>query len=241
MGLDVATTSAALMEALQPKGFRFVDPEVVAVNTQSNVAAAGLGGNTADAVMLGRSYQADVIVLGRTVVKQGTIGRYQPQGMVSMGAVVTLRVLRADTGEVIARADNSGAQLGPSPLDGGRRAIRYVMERLVPDLETQILDRWSADVAGSTTMELVIVNELEFADVQRFMSLLPYYVRGVEDVTMRNYAEGFATLELRSRGDAMGLAGELAAKEWDEFTISVAGVTANRVRIRVEPKGKGSG
>ena len=237
MSLDVAITTTALMDALQPKGFRFVDPATVAMNTQANVAAAALAGNTEDAVLLGRSYQADVIVLGRTVAKQGAIGKYRPAGMVSMQAVVSLRVLRADTGEIIARADESGAQLGPSPLVGARNAIRRVMQRLGANIEGQILDRWSADVTSDTTLELVIVSGLGFSDVQKFMNLLPYYVRGVEGVVLRNFAEGMTMLELRFKGDATALASELSAKQWDEFAVAVAGVTANRVRVRVTPKG----
>ncbi len=234
--LDVAATTSALMDALQPKGFRFVDPFTVAMNSQSNAAAAALEGSAAEAINLGRSYQADVIVLGRTVSKKGAIGRYQPQGMVSMQTVIAIQVLRSDTGEIIARANDSGAQLGASPLQGAQRGIQALMERVAPRLEEQILERWSADITSGTVVELIIVNDLDFAGVQQFIGLLPHYLRGFQDVNMRSFAEGMTTLEVRFTGSATDLASELATKEWDEFTIAVAGVTANRVRIRVTPK-----
>jgi hypothetical protein len=235
--LDVATTTTALMEAMQPKGFRFVEPSTVANNTQANVAASALSGDASEAVTLGRAYQADVIILGRTVSRRGALGRYQPQSMVSMQVVANLRVLRADTGEIIARADETGAHVGNSPLDAAYGAIRRVMDSLSTRIEEQILEKWSADVTSGTVVELVIVNEASFMDVQKFISLLPYYVRGAEDVTMKNFAEGMTMLELRFAGDATGLASELSTKSWDEFEIVVAGVTANRVRVRITPKG----
>jgi hypothetical protein len=234
--LDVAATTTALMDALQPKGFRFVDPFTVAMNTQSNAAAAALEGSAAEAINLGRSYQVDVIVLGRTVSKKGAIGPYQPRGMVSMQTVIAIQVLRADTGEIIARANDSDAQLGANPLQGAQRGIQALMGRVAPRLEEQILERWSEDVTSGTVVELIIVNDLDFAGVQHFIGLLPHYLRGFQDVNMRSFAEGMTTLEVRFTGSATDLATELSTKEWDEFTIAVAGVTMNRVRIRVTPK-----
>ena len=111
------------------------------------------------------------------------------------------------------------------------------MDKLGPRLEEMILERWSAEVSGSRVIELHIVNEIGFMELQQFRQLLPYYVRGVEEVTQKSYLEGLAVLEVRSGSDAMGLATELSSKPWEEFTIEVTGLTANQVRIRVNPKG----
>jgi hypothetical protein len=233
--VDASTTTGALMSALRPKGFRFVDPSVVAAGAESNMLSSALQGNAAEAVRIGRAYQADVILLGRAISRRGTIP-YGGGGLVSMQSVVNVQAIRADTGEIFARADESAPQVGNSPLDAAHGALRKAVERLAPQLMGEIVDNWSQEVTGGTVVELVIVNDLGFTGVRRFITLLPGYVRGAEEVSMRNFAEGMTTLEVRFKGSALDLAGELSTKEWAEFKIDVTGVTANRVQIRVTPK-----
>jgi hypothetical protein len=234
--VDASTATGALLSTLRPKGFRFVDPSVVAAGTEANMLSSALQGNAAEAVRIGRAYQADVILLGRAISRRGTLP-YGGQNMVSMQAVVNVQAIRADTGEIFARSDDTAPQVGNSPLETAHLAIRKAVDRLLPRLEEQVLDNWSQEVTSGTVVELVIVNDLGFAGVRRFITLLPGYVRGTEEVSMRNFAEGMTTLEVRFKGSALDLAGELSAKEWTEFKIEVTGVTANRVQVRVTPKG----
>lgn len=234
--IDNQTTATALMELLSPKGFRFVDASIVRANIEANVLSSALEGNAAQAVQIGRAYQAEVVILGKTVAKRGTAAQQMLGTMVSMQASVNLQAYRADTGEHIAATQETQAQVGGSPIDASQRAIRRAMNRLVPRFEEMILEKWSQEVQSGQVVELVIVNEFGFADVRNFMQLLPYYVRGCENVTLKNYAESLATLELNFRGGGMALAGELSAKTWEEYEVAVSGVTANQVRIRVTPK-----
>jgi len=235
--VDNATTTTAFMEMLQPKGFRFVDPMTVAMNTQANVLQSALGGDVSQAVTIGRSHQAEVIVLGTTTARRGSAAQQRLGSMVSMQVAIAIRVLRSDTGEIMATSQETGAHIGGSPIDAASGAIRRAMEKLGPRLEGMILEQWNQEVTGARVIELHIVNQLGFMQLQQFRQLLPFYVRGVEEVTQKSFLEGLAILEVRSGSDAMGLATELSSKTWEEFTIEVSGVTTNQVRIRVTPKG----
>jgi hypothetical protein len=234
--IDGATTTSTVIGTLRPRGFRFVEPSIVAQGTAANVLSSALAGNAAEAVQIGRAYQADVILLGRTVSRRGNLP-YGGQNLVSMQSVVNMQAIRADTGEIFAQSSETAPQVGNSPLDASHLGIRKAVERLLTRLEEEILETWNQEVSSGQVVELVIVNDLGFTGVRRFQTLLPSYVRGLEEVSMRNFAEGMTTLEVRFRGDGMALAEELSAKEWAEFTISVTGVTANRVQVRVTPKG----
>ncbi len=234
--IDNQTTATALMELLSPNGFRFVDPAIVRASTESNVLMSALEGNAALAVQIGRDHQAEVVVLGKTVAKRGTAAQRMLGSMVSMQASVNLQAYRADTGEHIAAAQETQAQLGGGAIDASQRAIRRAMDRLGPRLEEMILEVWRREVTSGQVVELVIINELGFADVRSFVQLLPYYVRGAQDVTRKSYAARLATLELRFRGGGMALADELSSKVWEEFEIEIMDVTANRIRVRVTPK-----
>ncbi len=235
--VDNAATTTAFMEMLQAKGFRFVDPMTVAMNTQANMLQSALEGDVAQAVMIGRAHQAEVIVLGTTIAKRGTAAQQMLGGMVSMQVSISIRILRSDTGEIMATSMESAAGVGLSAIDGTARAVERAMNKLGPRLEEMILERWNQEVTGSRVIELHIVNQIGFMPLQQFRQLIPFYVRGVQEVTQKSFLEGLAILEVRSEGDAMALATELSAKEWAEFTIEVTGVTANQVRIRVTPKG----
>lgn len=234
--VDNATTTTAFMEMLQLKGFRFVDPMAVAMNTEANVLTSALEGNVAQAVMIGRAHQAEVVVLGKTVAKRGTAAQQYLGDMVSMQVSIAVRVLRSDTGEIMATSQETGSFVGGSPIDAAAGAIKRAMNKLGPRLEEMILERWSQELSGSRVIELHIVNQIGFVQLQQFRQLLPYYVRGVEEVTQKSYLEGLAILEVRSGNDAMNLATELSLKQWEEFTIEVTGVTANQVKVRVTPK-----
>lgn len=235
--VDNATTTTAFMEMLQPKGFRFVDPTTVALNTEANVLTSALQGNVAQAVTIGRAHQAEVIVLGTTIAKRGTAAQRMLGTMVSMQVSIAMRVLRSDTGEIIATSQETAPHIGNSPIDAAHGAIKKAMNKLGPRMEELILERWSQEVSSGTVVELQIVNDVGFMNVQQFKQLLPYYVRGAEEVTQKSFTEGLAVLEVRFKGSAMDLATELASKTWEEFTIEVAGLTANQVKIRITPKG----
>jgi hypothetical protein len=234
--IDNAMTTTSFMEMLQPKGFRFVDPQTVAMNTQANVLQSALGGDVAQAVTIGRAHQAEVVVLGTTNSRRGTAAQNLLGDMISMQASIAIRVLRADTGEIMATSQEIGRHIGASPIDAASGAIRRAMNKLGPRLEEMILEQWNQEVTGARVIELHIVNQIGFMELQQFRQLLPYYVRGVEEVTQKSFLEGLAVLEVRAGTDAMGLATELSSKTWEEFTIEVTGVTANQVRVRVSPK-----
>lgn len=237
--VDNAATTTAFMEILQPKGFRFVDPTTVALNTEVNVLSSALSGDLAEAVKIGRAYQAEVIVLGKTVAKLGEI-RLQGaeiRAMRFMQVSISARAIRADTGEIIATSQETAGGMGTSPVDGAHRGIQAAMSNLAPRLEEIILERWSQDVTSATVVELHIVNQVSFGDVQRFQQLLSYYVRGVEGVILKNFTEGLTILEVTCEGGAMDLATQLSTKTWEDFRIEVTGLTANQVKVRINPKG----
>ena len=230
------STATAFMEQLAPKGFRFVDAAIVAANTEANVLASALEGDAAQAIQIGRAHQAEVVILGTTIAKRGTAAQEMLGSMVSMQASISLQAYSADTGELIATSQETQAQVGGGAVDAAQRAIIRTMNRLGPRLEEMILEKWSQQLQSGRVVELVITNEFGFADVHNFIQLLPYYVRGCENVVLKNYAESLATIELNFKGGGMALAGELSAKTWEEYNVTVSGVTANQVRVRITPK-----
>lgn|GEM_PF-461140 len=237
--IDNATTATAFMEVLQPKGFRFVDPATVAMNTERAVLTSALEGDMAQASQIGRAFQAEVVVLGTTVARRNTNEMQQLGNMISMQVSIAIRVIRADTGEIMTTTQDQEAGIGLSPIDGTHRGIERTMNKIMPRLEERILERWNEEVTSGTRVELHIVNGLDFMNVQRFIRLVPYYVRGAQSVVQKSFTEGLTILEVQFTGTAMDLATELASKEWEEFEIAITGMTANQVQIRVTPKGGG--
>ncbi len=237
--VDNATTATFFMEALQPKGFRFVDPATVAMNTERAVLTSALEGDMASAARIGRAFQAEVVVLGTTIAKRGTAAQQMLGTMVSMQVSISMRVIRADTGEIMTTSQETGAHIGGSPVDAAHGAIQRAMNRLAPRLEERILERWNQELSSGGVVELHIVNGLDFMNVQRFIRLVPFYVRGAQSVTQKSFTAGLAILEVQFTGNAMDLATELASKTWAEFTIAITEVTTNQVKINVTPKGGG--
>ncbi|MFC1529642.1 serine/threonine-protein kinase [Gemmatimonadota bacterium] len=234
--IDAGTSTTTLLETLIPRGFRFVDPTAMAVNTDARVLSAALGGDLNQAMVMGRAYQADLIILVKALVNRDMGVQYVSGSQVAMRASVSIRALRSDTGEIIATSGTTKTAAGVGAVSVGQSAIRMATEDAIPSLEFMILERWAREVSSGAIVELVVSNSIEYSDLQRFQQLLPYYIRECENVVIRSFIEGIATLEVSFRGTSLDLASELATVVWEEFDIEVAGMTSNQIRIRVIPK-----
>lgn len=229
---DMNTAETAIMEAFMAKGFRFIDRNIIERNLNQQKAAAILAGNTSEAASLGRSVGAEVILTGKALAKSTVVEVYGTTQK-SQQATVSVRAIRTDTGDIIATNTAQGAYPHIDDIIGGTKAIQKACDKLSDEIMDQILERWQSDVSSGAVIVLKVQGISGFAQLNKFKGALKYYVRGLVDVTQREWSGSFATLELNMKGNADDLAARLDGKNVEGIQVAVVGMTQNVVTVNL--------
>jgi TolB-like protein len=126
---------------LREAGFRVIDPAFARTAGQRERAARAMGGDDAEAVVLGRELGAQVIVLGRAPADAAG-----EAGMQTGTADVRLRAVRADDGRQVAEAAVQGRAVEATAAAARAAALRQAAGRLMREtpFPGQLVNDWSA-------------------------------------------------------------------------------------------------
>jgi hypothetical protein len=226
---DMNTAETAIVDFFLSKGFRVVDHATVVENLNKQKAAAILEGNTAQAAALGRTTEAEVVIIGKAVAKASDVEAFGAT-IRTQQANVTCKAIRTDTGDLMATAAGQGKFSHIDDLTGGTKAIQKACEKVTDDLLNKILASWQADISSGNTIALR-VQGVNFDQLEKLKASLRYYVRGLGSVIQRDYSNGFASLEVIMRGSANDLAQRLSGKDIDGMKLRIIGITANSVTM----------
>jgi hypothetical protein len=229
---DMNTAETAIMEAFMAKGFRFVDRATVLKNLDRQEAAAISEGDMSQAAALGRSVGAEIVITGKALAKATEIEAFGAKQR-SQQATVTVKVIRTDTGDIIATSSGQGAFPHIDDVVGGTKAIQRACEKMTEPLITQILDRWSSEVSSGTMITLRIKGVTDYNRLNKIKSSLKYYVRGASDIVQRDWSNGWATLELTLKGSGEDLAQRIDGKDMEGYKLKVIGMSENSVTAEV--------
>ncbi len=229
--IDMNTTENEIMNDLLEKGFPFVDRDAAMRKIEKDAIMATLEGDEAAAVSIATQSGAEVLIVGKAVSKVATGGpsALAQAGMLSCQATVNLRVLRADDATIIATTSQQSAAAHIDQLSGGTQALKKAAQLAAEDLSGKIIDRWQKDVYSGTTINLRLMNVESYSDLVKIKNMLPYYVRGVQNVYQRDYSQHTALFDLDVRGTANQVAEELVMKDFSPYTIEVVNVTQNTI------------
>jgi len=233
--IDMNTTENEIMNDLLEKGFPFVDREASMRKIEKDAVMATLEGDATAAVAIATQSGAEVLIVGKAVSKVAASGpsALAQAGMISCQATVNLRVLRADDGTIIATTSQQSAAAHIDQLSGGTQALKKAAKLAAEDLSGKIVDRWQKDVYSGTTINLRLMNVESYSDLIKIKNMLPYYVRGVQNVYQRDYSQNTALFDLDVRGTANQVAEELVMKDFSPYTIEVVNVTQNTIVARL--------
>jgi hypothetical protein len=233
--IDMNTTENEVMNKLLELGFPFVDKEAAMRKIEKDMVIATLEGDATAAVSLATQSGAEVLIVGKAVSKAASGGpsALRQAGMVSCQASINLRALRADDGTILATASEQAAAAHIDHLTGGTLALKKAAELVSEDLSSKIVDRWQKDVYSGTTINLRLLNVETYSDLVKVKNMLPYYVRGVQNVYQRDFSKNTALFDLDVRGTANQVAEELAMKDFSPYTIEVINVTQNTITAKL--------
>lgn len=218
-----------IIRKLLEKEFKVVDQKQIALIRENEQVMAAVEGDTKQAVLLGKKYGAEVIIIGEAFSEYNT----EMGGMKSCRARVEGRAINVDTGEIIATNGMEASGVDVSENVAGKVALRNAGGKLADYLIDQILSRWTKDVTKGQAVTIV-GTVASFGQWKALKDLLGT-VSGVQGIDQRDFTNNQGELELRLQGmDAQDLADHLEGKQIKGGTIYVKKVTANRIDLKVK-------
>jgi hypothetical protein len=228
---DISQAESVLLQAFLDAGFEVVDSATVASNINRDQALKAVEGDVAAAAALAHQYGADVIIAAKVAASAGD--KILDTSMKSHQAVITAKVVRADTGAVITSASEQGKHAHIDDLAGGLTAIEKATQKLVDTLIPRILEQWRQDIQVATTVQLMVSN-VSFTQLKRFKEILANEIRGVKEVYQRSFQANTARLDVEIQSTTEMLADELVSKSFEGFSFEITGMTENRIDLAIQ-------
>jgi len=231
---DLSVSETVLVEKFREKGFNVVDYATKAENIRISKEYRMVNLND-DAVMsLGNQYDAEVVIVGKALAKY--VGNVMNTSMKSCQANMTARAIRSDNGAFVASTSSYGAAVHIDEITAGTEALKKSASDLASKLIDQILNTHRDEIGGTTLVQMTVNGVRSYQDFLSLKNVLKGEVRGVKGVHQRSISAGVAKIDIDIRGDAQSLADELAAKNFQNFSINITSMTQNTVELTIFPK-----
>ncbi len=226
-----------IIRKLLEKGFKVIDQNQIKVIRDSESVHAAVNGDNSAAILLGKKFGAEVIIIGEAFSEanpEGSMG-----GLKSCRARVEARAINVDTAEILATDGKQAGGVDATEFAAGKTALKNAGGMLGDYLIDQILSRWTKDVTKGTAITIVvrIPGEGKYKKYKDFKGTLEK-LSGFQGMDERDFDADAGQGELEIR--IQGMSGQEVAEELDGsktgggFTVTVVKVTANRVDVSVK-------
>jgi hypothetical protein len=221
-----------ISEVLLQRGFKLVDADTVRQTISHDKVLGLLAGDKKVASAVGAKYGAEILIIGNAeaVSQPITIGDLKTN---SNQAVISVRLIRADTGEVKLSETRQAATPHLNKLTGLEIAVREASESVAKGLVTKIAQIFREQVYNITNVKLNIYGLKNYNDLQEVIKAISANIRGVKDIFQRNYSQGTAELEIELTGSTQSLARDLSTRNFGRYAFTVNEVTHNQLQVTV--------
>ena len=225
---DFAETK--LLSMFYEKGFDVVDRQLVAALKGQPDYEQALSGNVSAAAKIASMLGAEVIVIGTAKISSG--GEFY--GMTSGQADINGKIVRADTGEILAVVPNAhGKKPHISPTTAGVNATNEAAGNLGTDIIRQLIEKWSTQQSNFIKVYIVLKNA-DFMSYITFESFLKAQtVSGIRNAYAKSLNDGVAEYEVEFEGKSQDLAVGLSRTSPDGLNFKVTGLSGNRVTAEI--------
>jgi hypothetical protein len=225
---DFAETK--LLSEFYDKGFDVVDRQLVQALRGKPDYEDALSGNVAAAAKVASQLGADIIVIGTAKISSG--GEFY--GMISGQADINGKIVRVDTGEILAVVPNAhGKKPHISASTAGINAMNQAAGKLGKEIIRQLIEKWSTQQSNFIKTYIVLKN-VDFMSYMGFEAFLKAQtVNGIRNAYSKGLNDGVAEYEVEFEGKAMDLAMGLSQTQPDGFNIKVTGIVGNRITAEV--------
>jgi hypothetical protein len=222
----------AISKVLLDSGFKLVDADTVRSNLGQDKVQGLLAGDGRVAAVISDKYGAEMLLLGtaQAVTNQVTIGDIKIN---SNQAVISAKLVRADTGEVKVSETRQAAKPHVNSLSGIQMAISEASELLANDMIDKIIQIFHEEVYNIANVNLIIFGLQGYGHLQEVIQLISDNVRGIKEIYQRNYTMGTAELEVELTGSTQSLAADLTTRKFGNYTFQIKESTHNQLQVYI--------
>jgi len=224
----------AVSKVLLERGFKLVDADVVRRNLGREGVRGLLAGDERVAAVIGDKYGAEMLLIGtaQATTSEVTIGDIRIN---SNQAVVSAKLVRADTGEVKVSETRQAAKPHVNSLTGKQMAIAEASEYLANDMIDRMIEIFQEQVYNIANVNLTIYGLQGYAHLQEVIQLITDNVRGIKEIYQRNYTMGTADLEVELTGSTQSLAADLTTRTFGNYKFDIKESTHNQLQVIITP------
>ena len=229
---DFAETQ--LLKMFYDKGFDVVDRQLVQAMKGESDFTQALAGDVTAAAKIAGMLGADIIVIGTAKISSGGVIKAGSYSMTSGQADVNGKIVRADTGELLAIVPQArGKKPHISPTTAGISAVTMAAEKLGSDIITQLIKKWSTQQANAVNVFLVVQN----VDFMTYMPLGNHLksqsIPGIQNAFEKGFNDGVAEFQILYEGKSQDLAMALMQTQAQGAAIQVTGLSGNRISAQI--------
>lgn len=220
-----------LLSMFREKGFDVVDRQMVQALKGAESYQQALAGNVSAAAQIANQLGAEVLVLGTAKISSG--GKFY--NMISGQADVNGKIIRVDTGEVLAVVPQSrGKAPHISASTAGTNAAQQAAEKLGQDIIRQLIQTWSTQQSNFIKVYIVVSNS-NFNSYMAFESYLKaQMIPGIRNAYAKSLNDGVAEYEVEFEGKAQDLAMGISRTAPEELPVEIKGLTGNRITAEIK-------
>jgi hypothetical protein len=224
----------AVSKVLLERGFKLVNADVVRRNLGREGVRGLLAGDQRVAAVIGDRYGAEMLLIGtaQATTSEVTIGDIRIN---SNQAVVSAKLVRADTGEVKVSETRQAAKPHVNSLTGKQMAIAEASEYLANDMIDRMIEIFQEQVYNIANVNLTIYGLQGYAHLQEVIQLISDNVRGIKEIYQRNYTMGTADLEVELTGSTQSLAADLTTRTFGDYKFDIKESTHNQLQVNITP------
>lgn len=226
-----STVEFVFTKEFNKKGFYVLDPSVVKQNKVRNQVIQALNGKKDAAKILGKMIDAELVVIG--YVKTRELTNVADSNFLSVGAALSLKVVKTGTGEIIyADTSNaSGAGLTSAVAkNNAMKRLAFSADRVI----SGILKKWQVELNNTRMIQITITNIKNFSDADYLKNTLIKVISGIEVMYNRDYEGGIAVLDAKIQGDTDQIALQIQKYQFKKFKVIVKGFNKNSIRLKIK-------
>jgi hypothetical protein len=224
---EAAVTS--LNEAILESGFRVVDRDIIASLEKPEILRQIIAGNYLAASGILKDNGVDVLIVGKAYSEEVSGSNYDAYGvnvyLASARGRLEAKLVRADTGELLATKTFEGAGVG-----AGKDVRANALKSSGTDAGKYFAGQIMKLPASTFSYIQLMVKGLTFSKAKEFMETLKT-VRGVRKVTNRGFRNKEALYEVESDGDVNLLADNMSENKQlkNTFKFDITTVSSGKI------------
>ena len=220
----------ALIEIMKTKGFPIINNDVIAQNTIVDPIYDKPDLNNLEAVDLGLSLHAEVVIVGKSVVTR--VSNIIGGNIRSFKGTASARAIRTDTGTEIATTIQTFVTTNTDEIAGARDVLSRVGSLAGEDLTSQIVAAWQKQEEQSNILEIIVQGTGDIACFEKFRRIINK-ISGVKNLQIKELNPDEATVAVDFQGTAKEFANALMIQTFESIGIKIYEVFQDRLRVEL--------